>query len=87
MSKPTPGMQCMPEAALACIVIKCVVANPYPWRGSDSLNPLLFGQPKEISPVNLTGKRYPFLRGNQSFYAAFPKLGAAGNDILMIAHT
>lgn len=23
------------------IITECIVANPYPWRGSDSLNPLL----------------------------------------------
>ena len=36
------------------IITECIVANPYPWRGSDSLNPpLCDAQDKYLSLIHI----------------------------------
>jgi 2,4-dienoyl-CoA reductase-like NADH-dependent reductase (Old Yellow Enzyme family) len=61
------------------IITECVVANPYPWRGSDSLNPLLCDSQKKYRFLSQLADVVHSYRGARIFMQLSPGWGRQGH--------
>lgn len=61
------------------IITECVVANPYPWRGSDSLNPLLADSPKKYRQLSQLADVIHSYKGAKVFLQLSPGWGRQGH--------
>jgi 2,4-dienoyl-CoA reductase-like NADH-dependent reductase (Old Yellow Enzyme family) len=64
------------------IITECVVANPYPWRGCDSLNPLLFDSQKKYRQLSQLVEVVHSYRGTKVFVQLSPGWGRQGHPHL-----
>ena len=65
------------------IIIECVVANPYPWRGSDSLNPLLCDNQKKYRYLSQLADVIHSYKGTKVFMQISPGWGRQGHPDMM----
>jgi hypothetical protein len=56
-----------------------VVANPYPWRGSDALNPLLFDSQKKYRQLSQLADVIHSYKGTKVFMQLSPGWGRQGH--------
>lgn len=61
------------------IITECVVANPYPWRGSDSLNPLLCDSQKKYRYLSQMADVIHSYKGAKVFMQLSPGWGRQGH--------
>jgi 2,4-dienoyl-CoA reductase-like NADH-dependent reductase (Old Yellow Enzyme family) len=61
------------------IITECVVANPYPWRGSDSLNPLLCESQKKYRYLSQLADVVHSYKGTKIFMQLSPGWGRQGH--------
>lgn len=61
------------------IITECVVANPYPWRGSDSLNPLLCDSQKKYRYLSQLADVVHSYKGTKIFMQLSPGWGRQGH--------
>ena len=61
------------------IITECVVANPYPWRGSDSLNPLLCDSRKKYRYLSQLADVVHSYKGTKVFMQLSPGWGRQGH--------
>jgi len=61
------------------IITECVVANPYPWRGSDSLNPLLLDSQKKYRYLSQIADVVHSYKGTKIFMQLSPGWGRQGH--------
>lgn len=61
------------------IITECVVANPYPWRGSDSLNPLLLDSQKKYRQLSQLADVIHSYKGTKVFMQLSPGWGRQGH--------
>lgn len=61
------------------IITECVVANPYPWRGSDSLNPLLCDSQKKYRFLSQMADVIHSYKGAKVFIQISPGWGRQGH--------
>lgn len=61
------------------IITECVVANPYPWRGSDSLNPLLAESQKKYRYLSQLADVVHSYKGTRVFMQLSPGWGRQGH--------
>lgn len=61
------------------IITECVVANPYPWRGSDSLNPLLCDSQKKYRYLSQLADVIHSYKGTKVFMQLSPGWGRQGH--------
>lgn len=61
------------------IITECIVANPYPWRGSDSLNPLLCDSPKKYRMLSQMVDVVHSFKGTKIFAQLSPGWGRQGH--------
>lgn len=61
------------------IITECVVANPYPWRGSDSLNPLLCDSQKKYRFLSQMAEVIHSYKGAKVFIQISPGWGRQGH--------
>lgn len=61
------------------IITECVVANPYPWRGSDSLNPLLCDSQKKYRYLSQMADVIHSYKGTKVFMQLSPGWGRQGH--------
>jgi len=61
------------------IITECVVANPYPWRGSDSLNPLLCDRPDKYRQLSQLADVIHAYKGTRVFMQLSPGWGRQGH--------
>jgi 2,4-dienoyl-CoA reductase-like NADH-dependent reductase (Old Yellow Enzyme family) len=64
------------------IITECVVANPYPWRGSDSLNPLLLDSQKKYRQLSQLADVIHSYKGTKVFIQISPGWGRQGHPDL-----
>ncbi len=64
------------------IITECVVANPYPWRGSDSLNPLMCDSQNKYRPLSQLAEVIHSYRGTKVFMQLSPGWGRQGHPAL-----
>lgn len=69
------------------IITECIVANSYPWRGSDSLNPLLCDAQNKYRQISQIGEVVHSYKGTKIFAQLSPGWGRqghsqAGNDAI-----
>lgn len=64
------------------IITECVVANPYPWRGSDSLNPLLCDSQKKYRQLSQLADVVHSYKGTKVFMQLSPGWGRQGHPSL-----
>lgn len=65
------------------IMTECVVANPYPWRGSDSLNPLLCDSQKKYRYLSQMAEVIHSYKGTKVFMQLSPGWGRQGHPDMM----
>jgi 2,4-dienoyl-CoA reductase-like NADH-dependent reductase (Old Yellow Enzyme family) len=65
------------QGSFGLIITECVVANPYPWRGSDSLNPLLLDSQNIYRQLSQLADVIHAYKGAKAFMQ-LPQVGAAG---------
>lgn len=65
------------------IITECVVANPYSWRGSDSLNPLLCDSPKKYRYLSQMAEVIHSYKGTKVFMQLSPGWGRQGHPDMM----
>lgn len=61
------------------IITECVVANPYPWRGSDSLNPLLCDAQNKYRYLSQVAEVVHSYKGTKIFAQVSPGWGRQGH--------
>jgi 2,4-dienoyl-CoA reductase-like NADH-dependent reductase (Old Yellow Enzyme family) len=61
------------------IITECVVANPYPWRGSDSLNPLMCDSQARYRALSQLAEVIHSYRGTKVFLQLSPGWGRQGH--------
>jgi 2,4-dienoyl-CoA reductase-like NADH-dependent reductase (Old Yellow Enzyme family) len=61
------------------IITECVVANPYPWRGSDSLNPLLCDSQNKYRNLSQLADVIHSYKGTKVFMQLSPGWGRQGH--------
>ncbi len=61
------------------IITECVVANPYPWRGSDSLNPLLCDSQRKYRQLSQLADVIHSYKGTKVFMQLSPGWGRQGH--------
>lgn len=61
------------------IITECVVANPFPWRGSDSLNPLLVDSQKKYRQLSQMAEVIHSYKGAKVFIQVSPGWGRQGH--------
>ncbi|RDU22058.1 oxidoreductase [Anaerosacchariphilus polymeriproducens] len=61
------------------IITECVVANPYPWRGSDTLNPLLCDSQKKYRYLSQLADVIHSYKGTKVFMQLSPGWGRQGH--------
>jgi len=64
------------------IITECVVANPYPWRGSDSLNPLMVDSQKKYRQLSQMADVIHSFKGTKVFIQVSPGWGRQGHPDL-----
>lgn len=67
------------------IITECVVANPYPWRGSDSLNPLLCDSLKKYRYLSQLADVVHSYQGAKIFIQLSPGWGRQGHPDMLHA--
>ncbi|BCZ45554.1 hypothetical protein psyc5s11_16210 [Clostridium gelidum] len=65
------------------IITECVVANPYPWRGSDSLNPLLCDSQKKYRYLSQMADIIHSYKGTKVFMQLSPGWGRQGHPDML----
>lgn len=65
------------------IITECVVANPYPWRGSDSLNPLLCDSQKKYRYLSQMADVIHSYKGAKVFMQLSPGWGRQGHPDML----
>lgn len=65
------------------IITECIVANPYPWRGSDSLNPLLCDSQKKYRFLSQLSDVVHSYKGTKVFMQISPGWGRQGHPDMM----
>lgn len=65
------------------IITECVVANPYPWRGSDSLNPLLSDSQKKYRYLSQMADVIHSYKGAKVFMQISPGWGRQGHPDML----
>lgn len=65
------------------IITECVVANPYPWRGSDSLNPLLCDSQKKYRYLSRMADVVHAYKGTKIFLQLSPGWGRQGHPDML----
>ncbi|MCD8013158.1 MAG: NADH:flavin oxidoreductase [Lachnospiraceae bacterium] len=63
------------------IITECIVANPYPWRGSDSLNPLLCDAQDKYRFVSQVAETVHSYKGAKIFAQISPGWGRQGHPM------
>lgn len=61
------------------IITECIVANPYPWRGSDSLNPLLCDAQDKYRHISQVADVVHAYKGTKIFAQLSPGWGRQGH--------
>lgn len=61
------------------IITECIVSNPYPWRGSDSLNPLLCDSQKKYRFLSQLSDVVHSYKGTKVFMQLSPGWGRQGH--------
>jgi 2,4-dienoyl-CoA reductase-like NADH-dependent reductase (Old Yellow Enzyme family) len=64
------------------LITECVVANPYPWRGSDSLNPLLVDSQRKYRQLSQMADVIHSFKGTKVFIQVSPGWGRQGHPDL-----
>ncbi|HAX36917.1 MAG: flavin oxidoreductase [Spirochaetes bacterium GWD1_61_31] len=65
------------------IITECAVANPYPWRGSDGLNPLLADSQKKYRQLSQMADVIHSYKGAKVFIQLSPGWGRQGHPDLV----
>ena len=63
------------------IITECIVANPYPWRGSESLNPLLCDAQNKYRFVSQVAEVVHSYKGAKIFAQVSPGWGRQGHPL------
>lgn len=61
------------------IITECIVANPFPWRGSDSLNPLLCDAQDKYRFISQVAETVHSYKGTKIFAQVSPGWGRQGH--------
>ncbi len=64
------------------IITECVVSNPYPWRGSDSLNPLMCDSQEKYRQLSQLADVIHSYKGTKVFLQLSPGWGRQGHPDL-----
>jgi len=65
------------------IITECVVSNPYPWRGTDSLNPLLCDSQKKYRYLSQMADVIHSYKGTKVFMQLSPGWGRQGHPDML----
>lgn len=63
------------------IITECIVANPYPWRGSDSLNPLMCDAQNKYRHISQIAEVVHAYKGTKIFAQISPGWGRQGHPM------